>query len=275
MHLDVVDLRSFYYRTQLGRMVQGTLQAALRRLWPDARGMTIAGFGFAAPFLRPFLAEAERVLCLMPGQQGVMPWPTGAPNLSALVEETDWPIAAGTIDRLIVAHGLETCERADDLMEEIYRVLAPGGQVIVIVPNRAGMWARRDATPFGYGRPYSFRQVEALLREHKFIPERHAAALYVPPSHRRYWLRTDALWESIGRRLDAQMLAGALLVEASKQVYARPKDGTAVTVPSPIDVLEGLAAAGPKPANNRWPRRARPAARQRAASEIGAKTRRR
>ena len=24
----------------------------------------------------------------MPGQQGVMPWPAGAPNLCALVEET-------------------------------------------------------------------------------------------------------------------------------------------------------------------------------------------
>ncbi|MEO0912775.1 MAG: methyltransferase domain-containing protein [Pseudomonadota bacterium] len=251
MHLDVVDLRAFYYRTKLGRVAQRSLQAGLRRLWPETRGMTVAGFGFAAPFLRPFLEDAARVLCLMPGQQGVMPWPSGEDNRSALVEETNWPLAAGSIDRLIVAHGLETCERTEALLMEIYRVLAPGGHVIFIVPNRTGAWARRDATPFGYGRPYSFGQVEAQLRGQNFLPERHAAALYGPPSHRRFWLRTSGLWENLGARMDAQMVAGALMVEATKQVYATPKRGTPVTVPGPLEVLEGLTQPKPKPALGR------------------------
>ena len=58
MHLDVLDLRAFYYRTRLGRSAQRALQEALRGLWPDTRGMTVVGFGFAAPMLRPFLADA-------------------------------------------------------------------------------------------------------------------------------------------------------------------------------------------------------------------------
>ncbi len=250
MHLDVVDLRAFYYRTKLGRTAQRVLQQSLRQLWPDTAYMTVAGFGFAAPFLRPFLSDARRVLSLMPGQQGVMPWPSGQPNHSILVEETNWPIPAASIDRLIVAHGLETCERAHALLEEIYRTLAPGGHVIFIVPNRSGAWARRDATPFGFGRPYSFGQVETLLRAHNFLPERHAAALYTPPSHKRFWLKTDRIWEGLGRRLDAQMLAGALLVEATKQVYATPRRGTAVAVPGPLEVLEGLTAP-PRPVAGR------------------------
>ena len=103
-------------------------------------------------------------------------------------------------------------------------MLAPGGRVVFIVPNRSGLWARRDATPFGYGRPYSLGQLEALLRRHRFDPERHAGALYAPPSHRRFWLQTAYFWERIGRRFDPRVVAGALLVEASKQVYARPAD---------------------------------------------------
>src|SRR5690606_3976741 len=154
MHLDVVDLRAFYYRTRLGRSAQRALQEALRSLWPETRGMTVAGFGFAAPLLRPFLASAGHVVSLMPDQQGVMPWPAGTPNLSVLVEETAWPIATGSIDRLVVAHGLETCEHPDALLDEMWRVLAPGGRIMFIVPNRAGIWARRDVTPFGFGRPY-------------------------------------------------------------------------------------------------------------------------
>lgn len=249
MHLDVVDLRAFYYRTKLGRVAQRVLRDQLRRLWPDTTHMTVVGFGFAAPLLRPFLDDARRVISLMPGQQGVMPWPQGGPNHSVLIEETHWPLPTGMIDRLVVAHGLETCERVNALMEEVYRVLAPGGRVVFIVPNRAGLWARSENTPFGHGRPYSMRQVESLLRGHDFVPERHEAALYSPPSHKRFWLRTDRIWEGLGRRLDAQMLAGTLLVEASKQVYATPRTGSPVAVRGPLEVLEGLTQPSPKPAS--------------------------
>lgn len=246
MHLDVIDLRAFYYRTKLGRSAQRGLQEALRRIWPETRGMVVVGFGFAAPMLRPFLAEAERVIALMPSQQGVMPWPAGAANVSTLVEETHWPLSAGTVDRLIVAHGLETCERPAALLAEIWRVLAPGGQVVFIVPNRSGFWARRDVTPFGYGRPYSYGQLEHLLNTNRFVPEQHEAALYAPPSHRRFWLQTAPFWEQVGRRFDPRFMAGALLVEATKQVYARPPAaGIRVAVPGPLDVLGGLTR--PKP----------------------------
>lgn len=246
MHLDVLDLRAFYYRTQLGRSAQRVLQEALRGLWPDTTDQSVVGFGFAAPVLRPFLDESRRVLVFMPGPQGVMPWPPGAPNRCLLVEETRWPVAAATVDRLVIAHGLETCERPDALIAEIWRVLAPGGRVVFIVPNRSGLWARRDVTPFGFGRPYSLGQIETLLDKHRFEVRRHAAALYSPPSHRRFWLQTAYLCERLGRRFEPRLMAGALLVEAAKQVYARPTPpGSKVAVPGPLDVLEGLT--GPKP----------------------------
>lgn len=251
MHLDVLDLRAFYYRTKLGRSAQASLQEALRGMWPSTAGMTVMGFGFAAPMLRPFLADAARVVALMPSQQGVMPWPMGGPNVSALVEETSWPVAAGTVDRLIVAHGLETCERPDALLDEIWRVLAPQGQAIFIVPNRSGLWARRDVTPFGFGRPYSFGQLEAILSRHRLVPERHAAALYAPPSHGRFWLQTAPVWERIGRRFDPHLVAGVLLMEATKQIYARPRTGARALVLGPFDVLGDLARPVPEPVAGR------------------------
>jgi SAM-dependent methyltransferase len=251
MHLDVLDLQAFYYRTRLGRAAQRALQAALRDLWPQTRGMTVAGFGFGAPLVRPFVNEAGRVLVLMPAQQGVMPWPAGAANLCALVEETAWPIPSGVVDRLIVAHGLETCERPAALLDEVWRVLAPAGRVVFIVPNRSGVWARRDVTPFGYGRPYSLGQMEGLLRKHRFALERHTAALYGPPSHSAFWLRLAPLLERLGRRFAWHILAGALVMEASKQVYARPPSGSKVGVRGPLEVLDGLTRPKPEPAIGR------------------------
>ena len=56
-----------------------------------------------------------------------------------------------------------------------------------------------------------------------------------------------AAWERLGRRFDPRVVAGALLVEASKQVYARPSTGAKVSVLGPLEVLEGLAGAKPEP----------------------------
>ena len=250
MHLDVIELRSFYYTTQLGRMVQRMVRARLREMWPDIHGMNLIGFGFAAPFLRPFMEEAARTLCLMPAQQGVCPWPPEGPNVTALVEETLWPVPTGFADRLIVAHGLEGCERPAALLEEIWRVLAPGGKAIFLVPNRAGIWARRDATPFGYGRPYSIGQLEKTLSANKFTAERHTAALYPPPSHRKFWLKMAPAIERVGQRVDVQRLAGVVMVEAAKLVYIAPHSGARLKSREPLRVLDGLRPK-PKPATGR------------------------
>lgn len=248
MHLDVVELRRFYTSTQLGRVAQRVIRERLRDFWPSVKGDSLVGFGYAAPFLRPFLGEASRTLCLMPAQQGVCAWPSEGPNVSALVEETLWPLPGGFADRLLIAHGLETCERPSALLDEIWRVLAPGGKAIFIVPNRAGLWARRDGTPFGYGRPYSASQLEQTLAAHKFTTERHAAALYMPPSHKRFWLRISQTVEKIGRRLDIKPLAGVTMIEVEKLVYITPQSGARAAARDPIRVLTGLGAPAPKPA---------------------------
>jgi SAM-dependent methyltransferase len=247
MHLDVLDLRDFYYRTPLGRVAQRAVRDRLLALWPDAHGQSVAGFGFAVPLLRPYLADARRVVALMPAPQGVMPWPAGMENVSVLCEETDWPLATGSVDRLVIMHGLETSEHPRAVLDECARVLAPGGRVMFIVPSRSGLWARRDGTPFGFGRPYSSSQIEAQLKQHAFTPERVVSALYAPPAKGRFWLRTAQTWEKMGQRL-APWAGGVLMVEATKQVYAPTRGGLGAVVRRPLKVLGGVAQPVPQPA---------------------------
>jgi SAM-dependent methyltransferase len=248
MHLDVFDLRNFYYRTNLGRVAQRAIRDQTQGIWPEAKGQTVAGFGFAVPLMRPYLAEARRVIALMPGQQGVMPWPGGGDNVSVLCEETAWPLSDGLVDKLVLLHGLETSENPGAVLEEAARVLGPGGRALFVVPNRSGLWARRDGTPFGYGRPYSSGQLEAQMRRYGFEPEAYRAALFSPPTERRFWLKTASMWESAGRRISAYYAGGVLMVEASKRVY-RPS-GSAVRdgLPRPLRILEGLPQPGAEPA---------------------------
>ena len=244
MHLDVLDLRQLYYRTRLGRIAQKAIRDQMLALWPEADGQTVVGFGFAVPLLRPYLPKARRVIGLMPAEQGVMPWPAGMENVSTLSREGQWPIQTGFVDRLVCLHGLETSEDPSAVLEEASRVLGPGGRALFIVPNRSGLWSRRDATPFGFGRPYSLSQLEAQLKRHGFVPERHVAALFAPPSHGRFWLKSSGMVERVGRKLSSYYAGGVIMVEASKQVYAPTRPGLAERVRQPLRVLEGV----PKPA---------------------------
>lgn len=251
MHLDVRDLRNFYYRSALGRAAQRVIRDSVTGFWPEAKGQSLVGYGFAVPLLRPYLAGARRVIGLMPAPQGVMPWPAGGPNVSVLCEETQWPIDTGQVDRLIVMHGLETSENPSALVAECYRVLGPGGRAIFIVPNRGGLWSRSDRTPFGYGRPYSYSQLENQVRAHGFTVERHAAVLHQPPSQKRFWLKTSAAWEKLGQALPVMLTGGVLVVEVSKQVPAPNRPGLPEAVKRPLKILDGLTQPVPEPSRRR------------------------
>jgi SAM-dependent methyltransferase len=114
---------------------------------------------------------------------------------------------------------------APDMLREVWRVLAAGGRLLLIVPNRRGIWARIDTTPFGHGRPFSRRQLVELLREALFTPVGWSEALWLPPLTRVPFLRTAVAWERAGRTLSLPF-AGVHIVEATKQVWrpipARP-----------------------------------------------------
>lgn len=261
MHHDVIDLRGFYYTRAIGRVVQRVLRDRLLAAWPPAAtaGMTVAGYGFAVPLLRPYIAPARRVMALMPAEQGVMPWPAGLPNHSVWCESAAWPVETGSIDRLVMLHGLEAADNQAALLAEAWRALGPGGRMVVMVPNRTGLWARSEATPFGTGRSYTAGQLESQARAAGFMTERTGAALYVPPSERRFWLRSAAVWERAGARIHPVLVGGVVLAEFSKQVRAPLPPGSRVHVPSPLKVLEGIARPRPAPhpvdpATNQWRR---------------------
>lgn len=246
MHLDVQQLRDFYYRSTLGRAVQKSVRDPLVERWGDCRGLSVAGYGFAVPLLRPFLAQAQRVIGLMPGPQGAMHWPADGPNHTVLCDEARWPLANDSIDRLVILHGLEMSDHPLALLDEAHRALAPQGRAVVVVPNRSGFWARRDATPFGYGRPWSRSQIERLLDEAGFVVTGHGAALFFPPSGAGFWMRSARGLERAGRRWAPEALGGVLMVEAIRRDTA-PR-GLRVADRRPVRLLEGVPQAGAQPA---------------------------
>ena len=220
MPTDVIDLRDFY-QTGLGQVARRMIRRTIRNIWPDLRAMRLLGIGYATPFLSAISADTERTVALMPASQGVLGWAPEGGNVVVLADEDELPFSDYSIDRVLVVHALETSEAAGMFLKEIWRVLAGGGRLLIVVPNRRGIWARLDRTPFGSGRPYTMSQLSHLLREQLFTPVGTDTALFVPPSGDRMVLRSAPAWERLGKRW-FPTFAGVVLIEAAKQIYAKP-----------------------------------------------------
>jgi SAM-dependent methyltransferase len=218
MQLHAIDLKDFY-ACPLGQVVRRLLGRRLRARWGDVKGMRVFGIGFATPYLSAFREQASVLGALMPAEQGVVPWPLCGPNMSVLVDETELPLIDEQADCILLVHMLEWSENTRGLLRELWRVLAPEGRLLIVVPHRRGLWARVDTTPFGYGRPFSRSQLVQLLKEAMFSPEDWQHALYLPPFTWRIVLRWPVFFERLGLVL-WPAFSGVLMVEARKQVYA-------------------------------------------------------
>ncbi|MGB0671017.1 MAG: class I SAM-dependent methyltransferase [Rhodospirillales bacterium] len=220
---DVVELRDFY-QGRLGGVARRMIRRRLAGIWPETRGLSILGIGFATPYLGLFREDAARIMALMPGGQGAVRWPDPGPGRDnpcqvVLGDECHLPFADLSIDRVLLVHALECTESLRPMMREVWRVLAPGGRLVVVAPNRRGLWARLERTPFGMGRPFSRGQLKRSLRDSLFTPERLDHALYVPPTKSRLVLGSAMAFEEIGPRWLGGF-AGVVMAEAIKAIYA-------------------------------------------------------
>ena len=102
MHIDVKEIRDFYYRSTLGRAARASINKNLSSIWPETNGLNVLGFGFPIPFLRKYLNTSRRVIALMPAQMGVLAWPSPEANVSVLVDEKRWPIDTGHVDLSLI-----------------------------------------------------------------------------------------------------------------------------------------------------------------------------
>lgn len=216
MHLDTGKLIEFY-ASPLGRVVRQHVRQELVALWPAVTAERVVGLGHATPYLRPFTAEAERVLAVMPAAQGVHHWPREGLNLTLLAHEDALPLPDAGVDRVLMIHLLEGATDPVAVMRETWRILVPGGRLLAVVPYRSGPWARADRTPFGLGRPFSRGQLAELMTSSMFEVTRSQRFLFTPPSGRRFVLGQTRAWERMGRKLWPRF-AGMVAMEATKVV---------------------------------------------------------
>lgn len=217
MVTSIYDLRSFY-DCKRGKLLQPLLHERIRSIWPDAKGQRIVGCGYAVPFLASYMDEAERVIAVMPARLGIHAWPAEGGNRACLAEESELPLETESVDKIILVHSLEHTEIIGPYLQELWRILKSTGKILIVVPNRRGLWARAEWSPFGHGRPFSVSQLLQILRDNLFVIERSERAFFMPPFRSSFMLRSCLILERYGQKITGG-LAGLLVVEASKQLY--------------------------------------------------------
>src|SRR6202789_1562213 len=150
---------------RLGIVARRLINRGIHARWPNAQGQRVLGLGYPTPYLGLFREDSERCIAFMPAAQGVLKWPTARPTLATLVDEFALPLPDAAVDRILMVHALEMSDDPEGLLREVWRVLAPSGRVMAIIPNRRGGWTRTHVTPFGPGPPYLRPPITQLLRQ--------------------------------------------------------------------------------------------------------------
>lgn len=245
MRQDVIALQDFY-ASPLGKAVANSLAGRVVALWGESLAREqVLGLGFATPLLARMGAAAEIRVAAMPAAQGALSWASTVKGTSTvLCDEAHLPFRDGLFSRIIMMHGLEEAYAPGQLLREIWRVLAPEGRLIVIVANRAGLWARAEATPFGHGRPWTRGQLTRLLDEALFQTTAWTYGLHMPPTGWGPVLTLHEGWEKLGEAVSRGM-GGVVLMEAMKRLYADTGGGKIAFTPvRAVRARKGLAGGG-------------------------------
>ena len=221
MYYSVTQLIDFYESTH-GALVRDLVQKQIADIWPDVHGFRVLGCGYALPYLDALHEQgAERVIAMMPKNQGAQYWPSEGKNVSFFCEEGDFPIETASIDRAVLVHYLEGCDDLYASIREIWRVLKANGRALVIVPNRISVWARAEWSPFGHGQPFTLSQINHLLCNTMFEEYNYKKAVFVPPIRCCFPLmvRSAHVVEWIGRTF-FPFICGVHIIEVNKRVFA-------------------------------------------------------
>ncbi|MEE2745359.1 MAG: methyltransferase domain-containing protein [Pseudomonadota bacterium] len=236
MYQNTINFSSFY-ATPLGGIAQRIIESKISEYWPNTRGMNVLGIGFSGPYLNILHSQSERSVSVAPTSELGCSRLESEKNRTCIAKDLSLPFSDLSFDRILVIHSLEFSEAVQQMLREIWRILSEGGRLIIIVPNRRGLWSLLESTPFGFGQPYSTTQLARLLDDNMFVTLRSSSALFMPPFKHRMFFSSSMACEKAGK-ICLPTMGGVAFLEATKQIYAGTT-ASAVTKNSKFAAITG------------------------------------
>lgn len=214
-------LRDAWYRHMPGLMALTEEKAVLNRVLQDHRNAVLLQIGGPADARLLENVSASHVIFLDQVCRTHHEKPYVQAHLTKLPIETD------SIDTVILVHTLEFTQTPQTVLEEVYRILKPGGKMIVYCFNRWSLWnvmhlfGRKKVFPKA-GRCYSLHFLKKYLYAMDAEIIVSQTLCFRPPflSHdsAKKWL----FLETLGQMIVPYLGAIALVVATKKVSEATP-----------------------------------------------------
>ena len=146
------------------------------------------------------------------------------PGAALAADPLQLPLAAQSVDLVVLPHVLEFHHNPHDVLREVERVLMPEGQVVISGFNPASLWRLAQMFSFGKGNsPWDAKFIGLLrlrewLRVLGFELNGGKFGLYVPPFTQKRWIERFAFMEKAGARW-WPIAGGLYVVRAVKRVH--------------------------------------------------------
>jgi len=211
-----------FYKTPLGDVVQVYINDIVKKFIPEnTKNQFILGIGYATPYFTEKLTHSNTVLSFTFDKMGGITWPNTSCSHTAIVHEDHIPLANKSVDRLIVVHALECCQSDEGLLKEINRIIALDGEVLIVFPNKAGVWSHTSHSPFAHGKHYTMSQLHDMLLKSGLHVESEERFLYFPPTQSLYTQSFFAPVEMMGSYF-LPYFSGLNAITAKKRTIITP-----------------------------------------------------
>lgn len=206
-----------WYRSALGQELAEQERACLERMLGDTFGYYLLQVGGSTGFAEAIRTSRIRQRILLPDQ--IVPQTLGP---QVVASPGRLPIAADSVDAVLLPHTLEFAGDARQVLRETERVLIPEGRLVVLGFNALSLWGtwglirrRRGRVPWS-GNFLTPCRIGDWLSLLGFDIEMQEMMMFRPP-WRRALLQQLSFLDSMGRRF-WPLLGGAYAIRAVKRV---------------------------------------------------------
>lgn len=206
-----------WYGSTLGRELAAREQECLERMLDDTFGYYLLQIGGSAGFSEAMRVSRIRQRILLPAHPI-----RHAPGAQVVADPGLLPIAADSVDAVLLPHTLEFADDPGQVLREAERVLIPEGRVIVVGFNALSLWGawglvrrRQRRVPWcgTFLTPFRIGDWLSLLG---FDIEMQEMMMFRPP-WRRALLTELSFLDSMGRRF-WPFFGGVYAIRAVKRV---------------------------------------------------------
>jgi SAM-dependent methyltransferase len=219
MYYPTIDELQSFYESKLGQFAYKNIDNSLNQIWPSSTNEIIIGIGYSNLYLNKFLLKNNLCSSIIPSsfikEQNLSNLKLDCLNSSIISKFNDLPIASSSADKILLIHLFEYTNQQNSLLREIWRVLKPGGKLLIVVPNKFSIWPIFCKIQFKKSKFFTIMQLHNILTESMLIPVKTSSTLFSLSEFNKFIPELSNIFENWSSKW-LLPFGGMILMEAEK-----------------------------------------------------------